>query len=85
MSLEHSPARQGYSVGQTDPARQANTVRQAYTVLEFCDAHRISRAKLYQLWAAGTGLRRKRVGVKIIITVEAAAEWRAASDAEAAS
>jgi hypothetical protein len=61
MSLEHSPSRQGYA---------------AYTVAEFCRSHRLSRSKLYQLWAAGIGPRVLRVGVKVLITAEAAAEWR---------
>lgn len=62
MSLEHSPARQAG--------------RAAFTIPEFCDAHRISRSKLYQMWAAGTGPRIMRIGTKVIITNEAAADWR---------
>jgi hypothetical protein len=50
--------------------------RAAYTVAEFCDAHRISRSKLYQLWTAGAGPRFIQVGTKKIITVEAASDWR---------
>ena len=65
MSLEHSPARS----------------RAAYTINEFCDAHRISRAKLYQLWAAGLGPRFIPVGTKKIISYEAAADWRAVGEA----
>jgi hypothetical protein len=71
MSLEHSPARVGLG-------------RAAFTISEFCEAHRISRSKLYQLWAAGTGPVFKTVGTKKIITVEAAAEWRAAPTEDAA-
>jgi hypothetical protein len=65
MSLEHSPAREG--------------ARCAFTVAEFCDAHRISRSMLYELWNAGRGPRVIKIGVKNIITAEAAAEWRAAN------
>jgi hypothetical protein len=50
--------------------------RAAFTVSEFCAAHRISRTKLYELWAAGTGPRFFCIGVKKIITAEAAADWR---------
>ena len=50
--------------------------RACFTVAEFCDAHRISRAKLYQLWKAGTGPRVLRIGSKVLITFEAAADWR---------
>jgi hypothetical protein len=61
MPLEHPPARND---------------RACFTVAEFCDAHRISRAKLYQLWKAGIGPRVLRIGSKVIITCEAAADWR---------
>jgi hypothetical protein len=62
VSLEHSPARQNG--------------RAAYTIFEFCDAHRISRSKLYQLWREGCGPRAMRIGSKVLITCEAAADWR---------
>ena len=57
--------------------------RAAFTIAEFCEAHRISRSKLYQLWAAGIGPRLMKVGVKVLISIEAAAEWR--SEREQAS
>jgi hypothetical protein len=62
MSLEHSPARDG--------------ARCAFTVAEFCETHRVSRSWLYQEWKAGRGPKVKQVGVKKIITAEAAYEWR---------
>ena len=74
MSLqENSSARQ--TVGSQDAERAA------YTVNEFCDAHRISRSKLYELWSAGMGPRFIRVGTKKIITNEAAADWRRRGEA----
>jgi hypothetical protein len=69
MSLEHSPMRD----------------RAAYTVLEFCSAHRISKGKLYQLWAQGLGPRWMNVGTRRLITFEAAADWRAKCEARAQS
>jgi hypothetical protein len=57
------------------------TERAAYTVSEFCAAHRISRSKLYELWATGAGPRFIHVGSKKIITVEAAADWRRMGEA----
>jgi hypothetical protein len=68
MSLEHSPARS----------------RAAYTINEFCDAHRISRGKLYQLWATGLSPRFMNVGKKRLITDEAAADWRGEGERRAA-
>jgi len=48
-----------------------------YTPQEFCDAHRMSRAGLYDAWKKGIGPRFFNVGSKVLITREAAAEWRA--------
>jgi hypothetical protein len=74
MSLEHDPRR----------ARDCHLPSYAaYTIAEFCTAHRISRSKLYQLWAAGAGPRMMKVGRKVLITNEAAAEWRRAREAAA--
>ena len=69
MSLEHSPARD----------------RAAYTISEFCDAHRISRGTLYNMWSKGGGPRWMNVRARRIITIEAAADWRAESEARAQS
>jgi hypothetical protein len=71
MSLEHSPAREG--------------TRYAFTISEFCDAHRISRSWLYQEWASGRGPRVKKIGTKNIITIEDAAAWRAERDGKVAA
>jgi hypothetical protein len=54
--------------------------RAAYTVDEFCDDYRISRAKLYELWNAGRGPRCKRDGKWVIITREDAQEWARRDD-----
>jgi hypothetical protein len=56
----------------------------AFTVAEFCEAHRISRSWLYAEWKAGRGPRFMRAGTKKIITMEAAADWRCEREAEAA-
>ena len=68
MSFEYSPARQGG--------------RAAYTISEFCSAYRISRSKLYQLWALGIGPRVMRIGAKVLISIEAASDWRQQREAE---
>lgn len=77
MSLEHAPARQAA----------------ASTVTEFCRSHRVSRAKLYSLWGKnktaatpfGEGPRYFLVGTHRRITNDAAADWRAAGEAQAAA
>ena len=57
--------------------------RAAYTINEFCDAYRISRGALYNLWKAGIGPRYMLIGKKRIITVEASADWRAEGERRA--
>ena len=74
MSLEDL-SKSGHAGGNRE------TERAAYTVSEFCAAHRISRSKLYQLWAMGAGPRFIHIGSKKIITVEAAADWRRRGEA----
>jgi hypothetical protein len=58
--------------------------RAAFTIAEFCEAHRVSRSKLYHLWAAGIGPRFMKVGTKVLISVEAAADWRRGREQAAA-
>jgi hypothetical protein len=49
----------------------------AFTIQEFCDAHRISRAQYYKLRALEQGPDEARAGDRtVIITVEAATRWR---------
>ncbi|TYO67072.1 hypothetical protein FXV83_07655 [Bradyrhizobium hipponense] len=50
--------------------------RAAYTIREFCAAHRISEAMYFKMRAAGLGPREMRTLRKVAISVEAAAEWR---------
>jgi hypothetical protein len=56
----------------------------AYNIREFCAAHRISEAMYYKLRALGLGPREARALSKVIITQEAAAEWRRQREATAA-
>lgn len=51
--------------------------RAAYTISEFCDAHRISRAHYYNLKKLGQGPDEARASDRtVLITIEAAARWR---------
>ena len=54
--------------------------QQAFTVDEFCQGHRISRAGFYNLLKAGQGPRVMRVGGRVLVSVEAAADWRRAME-----
>jgi hypothetical protein len=55
--------------------------RQGFTIDEFCEAHRISRALYYKLRRLGLGPREMVVLSRRIISAEAAAEWRRAREA----
>jgi hypothetical protein len=50
--------------------------RMAFTIKEFCAAHRICEAFYYKLRAADLGPREMRTLRKVTISFEAAAEWR---------
>lgn len=48
----------------------------AFTVDEFCNAHRISRATFYEHLKRGEGPTIMKVGHRTLVSAEAAAEWR---------
>ena len=56
------------------------TPRLALSIPEFCEAHRISEAFYYKLKKLGKGPREMEVGVRKLITLESAAEWRRARE-----
>jgi predicted DNA-binding transcriptional regulator AlpA len=56
---------------------ETNTLaeRRAFTLNGFCEAYGISRAMFYKLQKHGQAPRFAKIGSKILITTEAAAEW----------
>lgn len=54
--------------------------REAYTIPEFCKAHRLSESMYYKLRNAGLGPREMRAMRKVTISVEAAQDWRRARE-----
>jgi hypothetical protein len=48
----------------------------AYTIPEFCAAHRISKAHFYNLCARGHGPAVMSAGKRRLVSAEAAAAWR---------
>jgi hypothetical protein len=50
--------------------------REAYTIPEFCEAHRISESMYFKLRNAGLGPREMRALRKVTISLQAATEWR---------
>ena len=52
------------------------TLRLAFSIPEFCEAHGISEGFFYKLKKQGEGPREMKVGARTLITFESAAEWR---------
>jgi hypothetical protein len=50
--------------------------RDAYRIPEFCRRNGFSQAMYFKIAAAGDGPRVMRVGKRVLISREAAAEWR---------
>ena len=55
----------------------------AFTIAEFCRAHRISQSMYFKMRNLGLGPREMAVGSRRLISQEAAAEWRKAREAAA--
>ena len=67
-------------------AEQSRRGRQAsYTIQEWCDRRRISRAMFYVLDAKGLAPRSHYAGARRLISDEADAEWVQAREEEAAA
>ncbi len=64
-------------------SEESQIPRFALTISEFCQAHGISLAMYYKLRAVGKGPQEAHVLTKPIITLEAAADWRKAREADA--
>lgn len=64
--------------------RRAEQRRQSYTLNEWCEARRISRAMFYVLDKQGLAPRTHHVGVKRLISPEADAEWLRQREEESA-
>jgi len=58
---------------------------QAYSIPEFCQAHGFSRASYFNLKKMGKTPREMRVGARVLISREAAEQWRREREAETAS
>lgn len=50
--------------------------RSAFSIAEFCQLHSISRTHFYQLEKTGKGPATMSLGRRVLISAEAAAEWR---------
>jgi hypothetical protein len=59
--------------------------RAAFTVPEFCEAHRISQAKYYEMKKEGWGPVEMELGRRRLISYEAASLWRREREVETAA
>ncbi|MCK1343893.1 hypothetical protein IVB52_10195 [Bradyrhizobium sp. CW11] len=55
---------------------EARVPRAAFTIKEFCEAHRLSEAMYYKLRNAGLGPREMRAGRRVTVSLEAAIDGR---------
>jgi hypothetical protein len=63
------------------PIRRLPAPLAAYSIREFCAAHRLSESMYFKMRAQGLGPREMIVGTRKLISQEAASEWRAAREA----
>jgi hypothetical protein len=70
---------------QLPPIRGPPLQAAAYSIREFCAAHRLSQSMYFKMRSMGFGPREMHVGTRILITMEAAAAWRAEREAETAA
>lgn len=53
----------------------AVTIKQAFTISQFCEAYEVSRPWVYARWKVGDGPPRCQVGGKILIPCDGAYAW----------
>jgi len=70
---------------KTPPVRGPPVARAAFSIPEFCEAHRISVRAYFKMKAEGWGPSELHVGRRVLISFEAAARWRAEREAAAAA
>jgi hypothetical protein len=63
----------------------AEAASDCYSISEFCQRHNISVSFYFKLRAQGRGPRLLRLGSRVLISREAAADWRRAHEAAASS
>lgn len=78
---EVTGSKPGVSANQLDPkTKEPPLPRLALTILEFCEAFRISDDFYYKLKRQGQGPREMKVGKRTLISLAAADEWRIARE-----
>jgi hypothetical protein len=75
-AVDTSVRRRGRLQPSRAPSSSEDVAREAFSVAEFCTAHRISRASYYNQRKRGEGPDELHVGSRVLITLEAAHRWR---------
>lgn len=68
-----------------DDEQPAPTPRFALSILEFCRTHSISEDFYYKLKRQGKNPKEMKVGARVLISIEAAADWRREREAATAA
>jgi len=74
--IEVTPRRNPKNNDIKKQVRNRGPPTHAFSIQEFCDAHRISRSKYYELKAQGLTPVEMKVGHRRMISFESAARWR---------
>jgi hypothetical protein len=81
MTIKRTAASSINNTDKSEPKRvDADVPRAAFTIKEFCEAHRLSEAMYFKLRNAGLGPREMRALGKVTISIEAAERWRRARE-----
>lgn len=81
QAVEPTPHRDpSLSVTATPPIRGPPVPRAAYSIAEFCAAHRLSESMYFKMRNQGLGPDEMSVGSRRIISFEAAERWRRARE-----
>jgi hypothetical protein len=64
------------SATPTAESQEPSVPPACYSIKTFCRAHHISTAFYFELKLKGLGPREMRIGTRVLITHEAAADWR---------
>lgn len=76
MMVKNTASKVRKADNQASDRIEVRVPRTAFTIKEFCEAHRLSEAMYYKLRNAGLGPREMRAMRKVTVSIEAAEEWR---------
>jgi hypothetical protein len=84
-SKHGEPASAAHAKAQSARGPPPPVAPACFTIKTFCIAHDLSEAMFFKMREMGIGPREMRVGTRVLITFEAAADWRAERERAAAT